>query len=141
MKKLLILLFSLLIPFNSFAGSADGKGLECIHDFFPDSYKTRFVWFEQGLYKVPFIEGYTITWLGRTPYREEGTEYIKFNWTSDSEKMAVKWWRTRTLDRDTLILYDRESSSTYSCNVLSSKQQVIDSLNKIIDDAKKTNKI
>jgi hypothetical protein len=145
MKKLL--LFSLLISFNSYANSLDGKGLQCLVDSdfvetFP-SYDTtpRLLWFEDGKYKSPILNGYRIDWSPSFQYIEEGTKYIKFFEPGSGDKGLG--WKDMILNRETLILDKNKDSllSYIQCNVLDSKEEIIDILNKVIEDAKKTNKI
>ena len=148
MKKLLILLFSILISFNSYADSLGGKGLLCKVDSdfaesFPSYDKTpKFVWFEDGRYKIPIINGYKIEWSPPYLYLIEGTKYIKFL-EPDTGPSRFVWWKNMLLDRETLILDRNEITflSFHQCYVLDSKQQIFDTLNKVIEDAKKTNKI
>jgi len=139
MKKLLILLFSILISNNSFAGSADGKGLECIHKS-PDDFPSQFIWFDKDSYIIPFIRGYKLDWTPAHPYIEEGAKYIKFIEVTDGMYDLI-WWGSKTLNRDTLLLTSGVSSQTWQCNIFNSKQQLTESLFDEIRAAKKTNKI
>ena len=77
MKKLLLILFSLILSFESFGGSIDGKGLKCEHYHGPYE-KPIYMWFNDGFFEIPIIEGTTIKWK-RYTYTEWGTKYILFN--------------------------------------------------------------
>jgi hypothetical protein len=48
MKKLLLLLFSILISFNSFAEGIEGKGLVCEGQSTTTVMEPKFYWFENG---------------------------------------------------------------------------------------------
>ena len=133
MKKLLVLLFSIMISFNSFAGSLDGKGLKCVHEYMNS---IKFIWFEKNLYYFPDIEGYEIVWFEGYRYIEDGTSYIKLYVPPYS---SLGWWAHKRIDRTTLRM--KSLNSYYQCYVLNSKQQIIDALNKKIDAAKSANKI
>jgi hypothetical protein len=148
MKKLHILLFSILISFNSYADSPSGKGLWCkVDSDFAESFPSwdttpRLVWFEGGRYKIPIVNGYRIEWSPPYLYIEKNTKYIKFL-EPDRGTSRFVWWKDMLLNRETLILDRNENSfvSIYQCEILDSKKQIIDILNEVIEDAKKTNKI
>ena len=137
MKKLLILLFSLLISFNSYAGSLDGIGLDCGTE---EEYynKNMYIWFENNLLHVPMINEYEIIWSEPYPYRA-GTKFISFADIPMDVPYSVNWWRLKSVSRETLKITGFNPPRT--CIILNSKQQIIDVLNQIIDDAKSTNKI
>ena len=141
MKKLLIPLFSLLISFNSYSGSINGKGLECVPTSPIDDKTPRFVWFENDFYIIPVINGYEIEWSNPYHYDENGTEYIQFLGPDDGDH-RIAWWTDMVIFRPTLIMDSKNYYFTkHQCQILKSKEPMIYSLNKVIEDAKKTNKI
>ena len=148
MKKLLILLFSTLISFNSFAGSIDGKGLKCEHYHGPYG-EPIYMWFEDGFFAIPKIEGSKITWK-RYRYTEDGTKYIYFNKEqSFFYTQPFLFLKEARLNRETLKLATihtyfrngRQTGSRYNCTVQYYKQWIISDLQEIIDASKGTNKI
>jgi len=137
MKKLLILLFSLLISFNSFAGSLDGKGLKCEEQELIAGHDTEsiYIWFQKGEISYPLIKGYSITWW-TTPgilYKEIGTNIVRF--TNPYSKQDVE------LDRRTLRLDEVSGHGNWLCSIVYSREQIDEDLNLIIDAAKETNQI
>ena len=155
MKKLLILLFSILISFNSYGGSADGKGLKCKYHSGNNAGDPIYIWFEKGKYKIPYIEGSTISWKGYR-YLERGTSYIYFN--ADKFDTFFKWdvltlrpfgfLEGAELDRSSLrlktsntyIVNGKQTGSRYRC-VLYRKSSIISDLKKIINTTSSTNQI
>mgnify|MGYP006210897929 CR=1 FL=1 len=136
MKKLLVLLFSILISFNSFAGSLDGKGLKCEEQQLIAGHDAEsiYIWFEKGELKYPRIEGYSITWWTlRDGYKEIGTNIVRF--TNPYSKLEVE------LDRRTLRLDRLYGDENWLCSIVYSRQQIEENLNLIIDAAKDTNQI
>ena len=101
MKKLLITLFSILISFNSFAGSIDGKGLKCVHEFSFETPPTLYVWFENNNYIIPYLEGYSIVWTQPSKYRED-PNYITFNDENWNGDLYLFNWLSKRVYRSTL---------------------------------------
>jgi hypothetical protein len=140
MKKLLILLFSILISFNSYAGSLDDKGLRCEPRGVNDE-RPMFIWFEDNLYSVPEIVGYEILWFA--PYSIDfiGTKEITFRGPKSSGD-DLGWWKTKKVNRETLNIRDIYNVNFKgNCKVISSIQVIKDALNAEIDAAKSVNKI
>jgi len=139
MKKLLILLFSLLISYNSYADSLDDKGLRCEPRGVNDE-RPMFVWFQDNTYSVPEIVGYQIEWSGRYSVRFIGTKEIDF--LSRENPGNVGWWEHKILNRETLEIRDIEKFKYKgNCKVIASIEEIKDSLNEVIDAAKSANKI
>ena len=143
LKKLLLLLFSLLLSFNSFGGSVDGKGLRC--EIYPQySGETIYMWFEDGFFAIPEIEGSKISWT-RYTYTESGTKKIYFNKESRFfSGYPYDYLKDAELDRETLLLkpsWDSWELSKYKCSVLFFKESIIIDLQRKINDAKSTNQI
>jgi hypothetical protein len=138
-KKLLILLFSILISFNSYSGSLDDKGLRCEPKGINDE-RPMFVWFQDNTYSVPEIVGYQIKWSGRYSVRFIGTKEIDF--LSHDDPGNLGWWEHKILNRETLQIRD-VSDWKYkgNCKVIVSIEEIKDSLNEEIDAAKSVNKI
>jgi hypothetical protein len=139
MKKLLILLFSILISFNSFAGVLDSIGLRCDPiDQYDD--RSRFIWFDNQLYSVPEIVGYQILWFA--PYSIDfiGTKEIAFR-VPENQGDEIGWWKNKIVNRETLDIKDKTNNwFKGNCKVVS-LQEIKDSLNEVIDTAKNVNKI
>ena len=155
MKKLLLLLFSILISFNSYGGSADGKGLKCEYHSGNNAGNPIYIWFENGKFNIPYIEGSAISWKGYR-YSENGTHSISFN--ADRLDIHFKYDSTFTrpfgflsgahLDREdlrlqtthTYIVNGNQNGSRYRC-VLYRKSSIISDLKKIINTTSSTNQI
>ena len=152
MKKLLLLLFSILISFNSYGGSADGKGLKCEYHSGNNAGNPIYIWFENGKFNIPYIEGSAISWKGYR-YSENGTDSISFN--ADRLDTNFRYDSTFTrpfgflsgahLDREDLRLrsfdlWNIDDASIYYC-VLYQKSSIISDLKKIINTASSANKI
>ena len=139
MKKLLILLVSILISFSSYAEVLDDIGLRCDpKDQYDD--RPRFIWFENQLYSVPEIVGYQILWFA--PYSIDfiGTKEITFRGPKSSGN-DLGWWKNKIVNRETLNIRDISNNSFEgNCKVVSI-QEIKDSLNEEIDAAKSVNKI
>ena len=152
MKKILILLFSILISFNSYGGSADGKGLKCKYHSGNNAGDPIYIWFENGKFNIPYIKGSAIYWKGYR-YSENGTDSISFDadrivadFKYDSNTpQPFRFLSDAHLDRESLflrsknLLYNR-NSSVYYC-VLYRKSSIISDLKKIINTASSANKI
>jgi hypothetical protein len=136
MKKLLILLFSILISFNSFAGGIEGKGLVCEGQSTYTVMEPKFYWFENGKINPVRIEGYDFFWDNTLiEYKEEGTQKILF-WDNINSSTSLI-----SIDRVTLVLKLNTASPNMFCSPVSSKEEMNLQIQKIIDSAKKTNKI
>ena len=113
MKKLLLILFSLMLSFNSYGGSIDGKGLKIIWKRF--SYTedgTRYIKFDKEKRFFPF---------------EHPFQYLKS--ASVNRKNLM------------LLLGSFRGNSWYECSVQYSKQWIISDLRDIITSSSSTNKI
>ena len=140
MKKLLTLLFSILISFNSYADSLDDKGLRCEPRGVNDE-RPVFVWFQDNTYSVPEIVGYQIEWSGRYSVSFIGTKEIDFL-VPHTSIGNLGWWEYKILNRETLEIRDIEKFKYKgNCKVIASIEEIKDSLNEEIDAAKSANKI
>ena len=150
MKKLLILLFSILISFNSYGGSPDGRGLKCERysgEYYPG--ETIYMWFEDGFFGIPKIEGSKIIWK-RYTYTEEGTKYIYFNKEQRFfNTYPFLFLKGARLNRETLKLATiytflrngRQTGTRYKCTLQYYKQWIISDLQEIINASTSSNKI
>ena len=152
MKKLLVLLFSILISFNSYGGSADGKGLKCEYSDGIDAGNPIYIWFENSKFNIPYIKGSSIVWKGYR-YSENGTDSISFDadrlvadFKNDSNApQPFRFLSDAHLDRESLFLRSKNllynpNRSIYYCD-LYSKSSIISDLKKTINAASSTNKI
>ena len=152
MKKLLALLFSTLISVNSYGGSADGKGLKCEYNSGINAGNPIYIWFENGKFNIPYIEGSAISWKGYR-YSENGTDSISFDADSvvadfkydSNTPQPFRFLSDAHLDRESLFLRTKNSlcnrnSSSYFCD-LYTQSSIISDLKKIINTASSANKI
>ena len=143
MKKLLLILFSLMLSFNSYGGSIDGKGLKC-EDVSGRNSQPIYMWFSDGFFQIPTIQGSKIIWK-RFLYTEDGTRYIQF----DKEKRffpfehPFQYLKSASVNRKNLMLLlgSFRGNSWYECSVQYSKQWIISDLRDIITSNSSTNKI
>ena len=144
MKKLLILLFSILISFNSYGGSVDGKGLKCEQYHGPYRGGTIYMWFEDGYSEIPIIEGTIITWK-RYRYNEWGTKNIRFDIVGIYKLgYPFTYLSDAQVDREHLILKpirDSWEKTKYRCSIQYYKQWIISDLQEIINDSNNANQI
>jgi len=142
MKKLL-LLFSLLISFNSYGGSLDEKGLKCELESGSFAMNPIYIWFENGKYIIPYIEGSIISWKGYR-YLESGTSHIYFDadrfdtfFEYDVETLPPFGFLAEAeLDRSTLrlitsvthIIDGEETGARYKCTLQYYKHWIISEL-------------
>jgi hypothetical protein len=149
MKKLLILLFSTLISFNSFAGGLDGKGLKCKNiSKYATNNRPFYVWFANNESYLPVIVGETIRWWGGYRYREVGTRYVRFeddlfnNPYRFEFPLSVLWYHK--LDRSNLKLPPLIALGIdpyWICSVMYNKQRIVSELQVIINNSSSGNKI
>ena len=136
MKKLLLLLFSLILSFNSYGGGADGKGLKCEHSS-GSNLGNIYIWFDKGYYNIPYIEGEKISWKEGRKYKEIGKNGIYFD-ADKYDRMLTKPFNFlyyADLDRtslrlkttNTYIVNGRQNGSRYNC-VLYSKTLILSDL-------------
>jgi hypothetical protein len=148
MKKLFILLFSLLISFNSYGGTLDGKGLKCEHSSGNGhAGKTIYMWFEDGYFQIPYIEGSRISWQSFR-YTEDGSKYIRFDKDDYHYKFKEQPWyflKRSDVNRETLMLSTLAptvyGNAVYKCSVQSYKSWIISDLQEKINTSLSTNKI
>jgi len=149
MKKLLLLLFSLILSINSFAGGLDGKGLKCKNiSQYASNDRPFYVWFANHESYVPVIDGETIRWWGGYRYREVGTRYVRFeeelynNPYRFEFPLSVLWYHK--LDRSNLKLpplFDLGNDPYWICSVMYNKDTITSELERIISFSSGTNKI
>ena len=148
MKKILILLFSILISVNSYGGSLDGKGLRCEHTYGnKNAGKTIYMWFEDGYFQIPYIEGSRISWVWFR-YTEDGTKYIRFDKDDYDNKFNQQPWyflKHSDVNRETLMLSTFVpavyGNAVYKCSVQSNKSWIISDFQKTINTSSGANKI
>ena len=153
MKKLPLLLFSLILSINSFAGGLDGKGLKCkCPSEYCDNPRPFYVWFQDNKSHVPVIVGDSLRWWGGYRYTEEGTRYVDLH--SDLYNnpyrfdfpVSVLWYNE--LDRVNLTLGSWFLSNTslnlgpsWYCSVIYNEDTITSELQRIINSSSGANKI
>ena len=136
MKKLHVLLFSILIAFKSFGGGLDGIGLACNPTTKNNNTKTHYIWFEKDFMKLIKIEGYEINWaVPAWSYRENGTNEIQLE---RPYTVNFKSWKNK-IDRKTLIM--KNANYEWNCSITYTKEELENIMYQVIDDAQNINKI
>jgi len=149
MKKILLLLFSLILPINSYAGGLDGKGLKCENiSKYASNPRPFYVWFQNNQSYVPVIDGETIRWWGGYRYREVGTRYVRFEEELDYHPhkfefpISVLWYHK--LDRSNLklpALINLGHDPYWICSVMYDQDTITSELERIISFSSVTNQI
>ena len=135
MKKLHVLLFSILIAFKSFGGGLDGIGLVC--DPSNNKETSYYIWFEKDFMKLIEIEGYKINWaVNEYSYNENGTNEIQLE--RPFTVNGYDKWQNK-IDRETLIMENK--GYLWQCSVAYSKEELDKIIYQVIDNAQSINKI